>query len=173
LGDIGFLEEAHEEPVRDDADKFRAEPPDERNEFYAYYGLRGDFNPDDITARTGIIPTDVRRIGEPMPHRAGRAWDQSKWSLYSKLARSAAIEEHVDSVLEQLQPAWQSFVELGSEYEAQLECVIQMYEAQGGGVYFSREVVQQAAALNAFIDIDSYCLGGTNDESHRMVTPQP
>ncbi len=134
-----------------------------RDQVFAEYWLFGDFDPDSISLATNVIPSFAAKVGAPVP-RTGTPRPFSKWTIRSDLPRTALLTEHVQSVLDRLRPAWQQFVEYGRRYDACVEAVIELYEAQGPEVTFSPAVLVPIAELNATFDFDLYCLGDGREE---------
>lgn len=130
------------------------------NEFRAYYSLSGDFDPDAITQRVAIKPSNTWRKGEQHPQDPSWTYRESVWQLHSRLPSSTYIGDHVADVLEQLESAWTTFVELGTQYQAGIQCAIYMHEAQGVGSYWPVDLLRHIVELHAYIDIDCYCLAG-------------
>ena len=70
--------------------------------WYAYFHIRGAFDPDEITRFLGIAPTQIGREGELLPKGSERR-KCSLWALHSRLARTDPIENHVKDVLNQME----------------------------------------------------------------------
>jgi hypothetical protein len=126
------------------------------SEVYAYFLLIGvDFQPDEITAQVGITPTktwtkgDLRLPGAVVRHQ------ENGWMVLSKLDRSADLEEHIKSVLEQLQPSWDILQKLCLLHSAEFACVVYSYGGDRPAIHFDREVIKQVNELNSTIDVDS------------------
>lgn len=73
----------------------------EPNEQYAYFTVTGEFGPKEITQRLAVVPTDSWKVGDFHP-RTGLERKFSRWCLYSRLARSKELEEHIADVLAQM-----------------------------------------------------------------------
>jgi len=143
----------------DNGEEERKVSSQKESEIYAYFQLVGmEFDPDDITAKVGIKPTEIWRIGDLISSRGTRQHKQNGWSLYSKVEKSADLEDHIKSVLEQLQPGWQSLVELCKRYDAEISCVIYYRSGSVPAIHFDKYLVEMAHQLNAEIDVDFYVL---------------
>ena len=130
-----------------------------QSEISASFTLTGlDFEPEEITAKVGIIPSEIWRVGDLISQRATIRHKHNGWSVNSKLEKSADLEDHVQSVLEQLQPGWLSLVELCKRYYAEIECVIYIVGDDRPAIHFDKHIMQQVAELNAEIDVDLYVL---------------
>jgi Domain of unknown function (DUF4279) len=85
--------------------------------WYAYFMVRGTFDPDEITTRLGIVPSGTAREGEPLPKGPLRR-KCSRWELRSRIEEAAPIEEHVKDVLDQLDANKSGFLQLSREHDA-------------------------------------------------------
>jgi hypothetical protein len=126
------------------------------DEVNAYFVLIGDFDPNQITRRVGIVPTKTQHVGQVNP-RSGRRAECARWELQPSVASPADLEDHVTAVLAALSPAFEEFRELGRKYEAMIQCVVYAYGSQAGQ-HFSRDHIREAALLGAAIDLDLYAL---------------
>lgn len=126
------------------------------DEVYAYFVLFGDFDPEEITRRVGIVPTNTEHVGQ-VNRRSGRRAEYARWELRPNLASPADLEDHVTAVLAALSPAFEEFCQLGRKHEAVIQCVVYAYSSQAGQ-HFSRDHIRQAALLGAAIDLDLYAL---------------
>jgi len=73
----------------------------EPNEQYAYFTIRGDFDPVDISKLVGVTPTEAWSKGSINP-RTQLERKFSRWSLHSRLEKSRELEAHIADVIEQL-----------------------------------------------------------------------
>lgn len=129
------------------------------SEIYAYFMLTGiELDPDEVTAKLSINPTESWRKGDLINARGTRRHKENGWSVYSKIEKSADLEEHINSVLEQLQAGWIPLLELCKCYAAEIACVIYYRRGSIPAIHFDRDIVAQAAKLNAEIDVDFYIL---------------
>lgn len=129
------------------------------SEIYAYFQLIGmEFDPDEITTKLGIKPTEIWRIGDLITSRGTRRHKQNGWSVYSQVEKSIYLEDYIKSVLEQLQPGWLPLVELCKRYDAEISCVIYYRSGSVPAIHFDKYLVEMAHQLNAEIDVDFYVL---------------
>lgn len=143
----------------DNGEEERKVSSQKESEIYAYFQLVGmEFDPDDITAKVGIKPTEIWRIGDLITSRGTRRHKQNGWSVYSQVENSIHLEDYIKSVLEQLQPGWQSLVELCKRYDAEISCVIYYRSGSVPAIHFDKYLVEMAHQLNAEIDVDFYVL---------------
>ena len=129
------------------------------SEIYAYFMLTGmEFDPDEVTAKVSINPTESWRKGDLISARGTRRHKENGWSVYSKIEKSADLEEHINSVLEQLQPGWSDLRELCKFYAAEIACVIYYRSGSVPAIHFDKSIVEKVHQLNAEIDVDFYIL---------------
>src|SRR5260370_26279576 len=70
------------------------------NEQYAYLTVVGDFNPETISDHLGIQPSECWQKGT-RNERTHFERKFSRWSLNSRLDKSASLEEHVRDLIDQ------------------------------------------------------------------------
>ncbi len=129
------------------------------SEIYAYFMLTGmEFDPDEVTTKVSINPTETWRKGDLINLRGTRRHQENGWSVYSKIEKSADLEEHINSVLEQLHAGWIPLLELCKCYAAEIACVIYYRRGSVPAIHFDPDIIAQAAKLNAEIDVDFYVL---------------
>jgi hypothetical protein len=128
----------------------------EQNRQYAYFSLHGEFDPDAITARVGIKPTEVWRKGDLHPrNRLERKL--SHWALRSRLSDNDSIESHISDVLLQLSMNEIEFIKLSTEIGGCMQLVGYFHDGYPG-LNFSSELVLGLAKFNLSIDFDFYNL---------------
>jgi hypothetical protein len=122
------------------------------------FELKGsELEPEKITALLGIIPTKIWRVNDLVHPKAGVRRKSNGWSLKSNLDQSADLDEHIKSIFEELQPSWQSLVEICKQYDALISCAVYRYQ-QIPAIDLDKDIVKKAAELNAGIDVDVYYL---------------
>jgi hypothetical protein len=127
-------------------------------EISVLFELRGsELEPEKITALLGIIPTKTWRVNDLVHPKAGVRRKSNGWSLKSQLDKSAELDEHIKSIFEELQPSWQSLVEICKQYDALISCAVYRYQ-QIPAIDLDKDIVKKAAELNAGIDVDVYYL---------------
>src|SRR5208282_296796 len=94
----------------------------QENECYAYFCVSGSFNPAQITERVGVIPTTSCLEGDVI-ERTKMLRKCSRWELYSRLERTATLEQHVLDVLAQLDAKSSAFKQLSAELGGVMELV--------------------------------------------------
>jgi hypothetical protein len=131
-------------------------------ETYAYFLLTGlELDPEEVTKKVGITPTKTFLKGDRIHSKGSRAHPVSGWQLRSKLDQSSDLEDHIQSVLDQLKVSWQPLLELCSQYDTAINCVMYHYTSDsdpGSGIHFDQAVLDQIHQLNAELDFDLYIL---------------
>ncbi len=121
-----------------------------------------EFEPNEITAKTGVIPTRMARIGEPISAAAkvkspvNAKIKATRWEVKSELDPSAELEAHFMSLIKRLQPGWSALVELGTQYGAMFTCVVWDYNNERPAIYFAQSIIKCATELNAGIEVIVY-----------------
>jgi len=126
----------------------------EPNECYAYFGISGSFDPAEITNRVGIIPTRTAGEGESIPGSNARK-KYSRWSLHSRLERTATLEMHVLDVLEQLDGNEPAFKQLSEEFGGVME-LVGHFSAFYPGLFLDCQTVSRLAQYALSVDCDFY-----------------
>ena len=126
------------------------------NEQYAYLTVVGEFDPETISVRLGLEPSEAWVKGS-RNERTHLERKFSRWSLNSRLDHSASLENHVKDVLEQSLPKAEKIRELGNEYEVGVQLVGHFYNDYPG-FGLDCDVISGLARLNVGIDCDFYYL---------------
>ena len=126
------------------------------SEISASFTLTGEFDPEEITTKVGIIPSETWKIGELIHPKGTIRHNKNGWSLKSKL-ETAELEDHVRYVLEQLQPGWEPLAQLCTQHDAEIDCVIYV-NGQVPAIHFDKRIIDRVDKLNAEIDVDLYIL---------------
>ncbi len=127
--------------------------------FVAFMLMGFESAPEEITEKVGITPSETWKTGDFVTKKSVMRHQSNGWQLNSQLEKTAELEDHIQSVLEQLKPSWQSFIEISIDCYVEISCAIYLYsDNQLPAIHFNKEIVQQIAELNADIDIDLYNL---------------
>jgi hypothetical protein len=126
----------------------------EPNQYYAYFTVTGDFDPADITAVMGVEPTEAWEKGD-LNERTRYERKFSRWSLFSRLPRSASMESHVLDVVEQLKPLSNAVLQLTSQFEAGIP-VVGFFHEDYPGMHFEPKLLSDVGALSLSLDFDFY-----------------
>jgi hypothetical protein len=79
----------------------RPSKPEDESEPYASFCLAGTFDPDEISCRVGVAPSETAQAGDPLGS-SGIKRQNSLWTLHSRLQPSAPTDLHVKDILDQL-----------------------------------------------------------------------
>jgi hypothetical protein len=123
----------------------------------AYFHVRGSFDPDEITRKVGLSPTETGREGEPVGGTSKKR-QCSLWALHSRLEPTAPLEDHVRDVLDQLDTSREAFEKISRELGGTMELVGYFREREPG-VALEREIVERMARYALMLDCDFYCRG--------------
>lgn len=129
------------------------------SEISASFTFRGlDFEPEEICKKVGITPSKTWKASDLIYPKATIRRKQNGWSVKLKLDEKSSLylEDHIRSVIEQLEPGWLPLIEICKKYDAEINCVIYAVGDERPAVHFDKEIVDKAAKLNAEIDIDLY-----------------
>ena len=128
----------------------------EANRQYAYFSLHGSFEPDDITVRTAVEPTDQWRKGDFHPVRRFER-KASHWALQSRLPETEPIEQHIADVLEQLDRNPDAFAEVSLQHGGCMQLVGYFHNGYPG-LHFDRSICEGLAKYHLSVDFDLYDL---------------
>jgi hypothetical protein len=131
--------------------------PHARDQRYVWFGLEGDFDPDDISRATGLTPSRTFVKGTN-PRLGAAPRESSGWIVDSGLAPSIEFHQHLDCLLARLRPAWGVLRVLAREHEAFITAAIYCRWSQGPMVQISPAHSAAIAELGATIDFDIYAL---------------
>jgi len=92
------------------------------NEQYAYLTVVGDFRPESVTAKLGLEPSEAWKKGD-QNERTHLERKFSRWSIDSRLERSASLEDHVRDVLEQVLPNADQIRQVATECKVWVQLV--------------------------------------------------
>jgi hypothetical protein len=123
--------------------------------WYAYFHVRGSFDPDEISRKVAMNPTETAREGDAIGGTSKKR-PCSLWALHSRLERTAPLEEHVRDVLDQLDANREAFEKLSRELGGTMELVGYFQECEPG-VALDREIVERLAKYAVTLDCDFYC----------------
>jgi hypothetical protein len=128
----------------------------EDNEQYAYFTITDSFDPAEITQRLGVEPTKSWRKGDLHPkNRLERKF--SRWSLASRLDRSADLEDHIKDVLAQMDQKLETFQSVSREFGGCLQ-LVGYFRCQYPGLHFDRSTIEGLARYSLTVDFDFYYL---------------
>jgi hypothetical protein len=122
--------------------------------WYAYFHVRGTFDPNEITRRTGVAPSQIAHEGDSLPRGSAKRLCSS-WELRSTLEHVAPIEMHVKDVLNQMDTNKTEFTQLSREFGGTMQ-LVGYFRERSPGVHFDRETVLRISEYSLCIDCDFY-----------------
>jgi hypothetical protein len=128
----------------------RPSKPEDERESYAYFYLAGRFDPDEITRRVGVTPSETARAGDAIGS-TGIKRQNSLWALHSRLQPSAPVDLHVRDVLDQLDRNRLAFEELSHEVGGIIE-IVGFSREFAPAVSLEREIVERLAQYVVRLD---------------------
>ena len=128
----------------------------EPNEQYAYFSITGDFDPAEISRVVGVAATESWRKGDVNP-RTPLERKFSRWSLYSRLARSCELEAHIADVVEQLTGNRSEFRNLSLKYNGVMQ-LVGYFKTNYPGLHLDHSLVESLAEYALSVDFDFYYL---------------
>ncbi len=126
------------------------------NEQYAYLTITGDFDPEEMTTFLGLKPSEAWRKGD-RNERTHYERKFSRWSLESRLDRTASLEDHVRDVLSQSLEYAEPLRQVGQEYNVYVQ-LVGWFHNDYPGFGLDKEIISGLAQLNLSIDCDFYYL---------------
>ncbi len=133
------------------------------NEQYAYFAVAGDLDPDEVTARTGVPPTERWRRGDVCP-RTYRERTSGRWSLHSRLGRDQELEAHIRDVLAQLNASPDAFQAVSREFGGWVQLVAYLHQNYPG-LHFGQDITEGLAQYSLSVDFDFYWLYSSRREA--------
>ncbi|HET7307123.1 MAG TPA: DUF4279 domain-containing protein [Gammaproteobacteria bacterium] len=128
----------------------------EPNNCYAYFSVYGDdLDPTALTKELGVAPTQAWRKGDLDPRQRERS--TGHWALYSRLDRSAELEEHLHDVLIQMDANEAAFASVSGQFGGIMQLVGYFHDI-GAGLNLTKRVVDRLAFYGLQLDLDSYYL---------------
>lgn len=137
--------------------------PPETDREYAYFQAVGDDNPDIITKKLGIEPSESWKLGETSERRGQIITRRSsRWKLDSGLNDQSLLNDHLSALLEQLQPKSQELRNIREKFKTQLVCVGYYYQSFTFELDF--ETQHKATELGLSFHFDTYSFGDYHEE---------
>ena len=124
-------------------------------------------DPSIVTSRIGLSPTSAWRRGEPMPSHPAVTRTHSRWSFQSPLPLESDVEQHLDLLLQRLEPYAARIRECASVFSVELCCAV-YYDECTAGIHLSPLILERVTALGIPLDLDLYFLGADSD-AHENV----
>ena len=115
--------------------------------WYAYFHVTGSFDPDDVTRRVGVLPTETKREGDAIGTTSKKR-PCSLWALHSRVNPSAPLDEHVRDVLDQLDSNKAMFEKLSREFGGTMQ-LVGYFRDVNPGVHFDLENRSEKRSLRS------------------------
>ena len=138
----------------------------EKNSCFTYFAIKGDFNPDDITAKLGLSPTQQWRIGDARRHFKGY-YDFALWKYGMCDEYDIDIENQMMKTISDLMPKIPELKEIKNEYDVSfvLEIVPSIYVGESTPCLNpNRAVIEFCYHTDTDIDIDLYVYNSDEEE---------
>jgi hypothetical protein len=130
-------------------------PSKPEQEPYAYFCVGGAFEPDEITRRLGVLPSETARAGDAIG-RAHHKRQNSLWMLRSRLQRSGDLDQHVRDVLDQLDTNRSAFAELSRELGG-IIVIVGFSRDYAPAISLEQETVGRLAQYALRLDVEPNC----------------
>jgi hypothetical protein len=128
----------------------------EENEQYAYFTITDSFDPAEITQRIGVEPTKSWCKGDLHPkNQMERKF--SRWSLASRLDRTADLEDHIRDVLAQMDQKPAEFQSVSREFGGCMQ-LVGYWNSRYPGLHFDHSLIEGLARYALSVDFDFYYL---------------
>lgn len=116
--------------------------------------------PEEITSRVGLIPTQCYTKGEKRYQRNPHLkFKEHRWYFELDKDIPNSIEEKLDSLLEKLEPVKTQVASLSDECEILICICYEGYKSWMGGWHFNRSTILKIASLKAEVNLDLYAFG--------------
>ena len=125
------------------------------HEILACFTITDSFDPAEITRRIGIEPTESWRKGDIHPKRRVER-GSSRWSLFSRLARTAGLEDHIRDILAQLEHTPEAFQSVSREFGGHIQ-VAGFFNTEDVRFHFDNRMVEALARYSLSVGFDFYC----------------
>lgn len=127
------------------------------NEPYAYFCLGGAFDPDEITRRLGVLPSETARVGDAVGTSSLKR-QASLWILRSRsqLPSSDHLDQHVRDILDQLDANRPAFAELSRELGG-VVVIVGFSRNYSPPISLERETVGRLAEYGLRLDVKPDC----------------
>lgn len=130
---------------------------------YAYFCVKGTFDPKDITKLLGIEPDDSWELGDNH-QRGGRTFQRrfSVWKRNSGHDDKTDLDQHLKTLIHVLTPLRSELLHISTFATIQFVCV--GFYLQSFDWVFSADLIQKSAALGVDFWFDTYSLGDPHEE---------
>lgn len=118
-------------------------------------------SPEELTNIIGISPTRTWRQGDLVTPRTAHRYKENGWELSSGVSQHESFDNHVNALLDIIEPKIDAFIEIGSKYFATLSCAIYMYDNSENSLpwpHFTKRSMAVLHHIGAEVDFDLYIL---------------
>ena len=129
----------------------------DQNEAIAIYILSGSFDPDEITARVGIQPTETWRRGQPRT-RGRRPYEDDNWHVTVRRYGGYDWGPCLGDLLTLLEPARDTLIAYGQQHSARIYGVFYEMQEVHPAALLERDVLRTLVALNVELDFEVYSI---------------
>jgi hypothetical protein len=130
-------------------------PGKPEQEPYAYFCLTGAFEPNEITRRLGVLPSETARAGDAIG-RAHHKRQSSLWILRSRLQLSGDLDQHVKNVLDQLDTNRAVFAEISRELGG-IIVIVGFSPDYAPAISLEQDTVGRLAQYGLRLDVEPNC----------------
>ena len=120
------------------------------------FELKGDFDPQVITRKVALEPSETSRKGKAVNPKRAKQYDY--WCLDSGYVNSLDFEEITKDIYSQLKQKREQISAVIKEFNitAVFSVVAKIDAGHTPSMYFSDDIVKLASEFGAFFDIDLY-----------------
>lgn len=123
----------------------------------AYLVIWGDrCDPEQITRKTGLNPTETWRVGDVRHARTGRVHADAGWRIDAEGELGVDVGTYIEHLLDRVWPVREDFQALAATCNVQFSVVLHCRD-ETPAVHLAGDTVRRMAALGAALDIDLYC----------------
>jgi hypothetical protein len=130
---------------------------------YAYFAITGSGKTDPVKALLPLEPVNSWSEGDKH-WLNGKTFKHMSCKYESGLDDRDPLDEHIEVLLDMLQPYKWQLLHLAKNYDLTIHCV-GYYPASGHGLHLDKDVVARAAELGLCFDLDFYY---TEDNGHDL-----
>jgi hypothetical protein len=123
--------------------------------------------PEQIDAMLGLKATHIHLKGQRRSPRHKAVWRESLWSLRSRLSDDHSIADHLEWLLERLEPKADAIKTLSAEYHLDFFCGFSSDSGQGG-FKLDSITLERIAKLGVPLVVDLYPPGARHKASQPM-----
>jgi hypothetical protein len=125
---------------------------------YAHLDLSStSLDPDQITERLGLRPTETWRIGDKAPN-TGRLRKDHRWELQTRDYGSSDLNEPLDDLLGVLTPVAESLRGVADQCDAAMICIVGSFGETNPGLFVDKAMMETIRGLGLDLQLDLYFL---------------